>query len=119
MSERKQHSWRFPNIPGTLKKIALATLQGKLLMRMRVDEFFAQIAFAFGMLLMLILINLAVDNQLARMEDNKKRLAELELIHTQKRYDLIMLERRTTVSSMLKQRNSVVAEPVKPAILIK
>jgi len=51
MRKMEQHSWRFPNIPGTLKKIVIATLQGKLLMRMRVDEFFPQIAFSFAMLL--------------------------------------------------------------------
>jgi len=119
MRTRKEQVWRFPNIPGTLKKIAMATLQGKLLMRMKVDEYFPQIAFTFGMLLMLILINLAVDNKLAKLEDNKKTLAELELIHTQKRYDLIMLERRTNVSSLLKQKNSNVAEPTKPATLIR
>lgn len=119
MRKMEQHSWRFPNIPGTLKKIVIATLQGKLLMRMRVDEFFPQIAFSFAMLLLIILFNLAVDNQLARMEENKKTLAELELINTQKQYDLIMLERRTNVSYLLKQKNSDVAEPVKPAIVIK
>jgi len=119
MKEKKEHSWKFPNIPGTLKKIVLATLQGKLLMRMRVDEFFPQIAFTFGMLLILILVNLAVDNQLARLEENKKTLAELELVYTQRQYDLIMLERRTNVSTLLKQKNSSVAEPLKPALLIK
>lgn len=119
MTEEVKRKWKFSDLWKVLGNILKAILQGKLLMRMKVDKYFPQVLYTALMLLVIIFINLAVDNTLAEMEDNKETLKELEIQHTQKNYELIMLYRRSNVSDLLHDKGSAVGEPQKPATIIK
>lgn len=115
-TERK---WKISDILTIMGNILGSILHGKLLLRMKVDRYFPQVLYTALMLLVVIFVNLAVDNTLARMEDNKQTLKELEILHTQKSYELIMLNRRSNVSALLREKGSDVGEPMKPATIIR
>ena len=97
----------------------VAVVQGQFLLRLKVDKVFLQVAWTFFLFAMFILFGLGVDVTLSKVERNKKELQELEILHTQKRYELITLNRRSTVSQLLKENGSPVAEPEKPAATLQ
>ncbi|MCQ2148843.1 MAG: hypothetical protein MJY45_00580 [Bacteroidales bacterium] len=112
MSEKK-------NILKIVAGILKSMYEGKLLLRIKADRLFPQIAFTFMLIFVTILVNIVVENNLAVMQDNKSLLGELEITCTQKKYELITLGRRSTVGKMLEDMNSEVGEPTVPAVIIK
>ncbi|MCQ2175560.1 MAG: hypothetical protein MJY80_04270 [Bacteroidales bacterium] len=102
-------------ITSLLKNSLVAILHGEFLLRLKVGNFLPQIAYTFFLFAMIILFTLMVDGTLSKVETNKVRLRNLSVEHTQKEYELIMLSRRSTVSNLLIEKGSTVAEPVKPA----
>ena len=118
-NSQETRKWRISDIWNILGNILKAILHGKLLMRMKVDKYFPQVLYTALMLFVIIFVNLVVDNTLAKMEDNKQILKEKEILHTQKNYELIMLNRRSNVSALLQEKGSSVGEPQKPATIIK
>lgn len=111
--------WKVSDLGRFLKNSLVAMFKGEFLLRMRVDKIFPQIAFAFFLSLCVIIFNLMVDKTLVKVEDNKKVLQELEIQHTQKTYELVQLSRRSTVSKLLRESGSKVAEPLTPATVLK
>ena len=89
----------------------VAMLKGQFLLRLRIDKYFLQIAWTFILFALFILFGLGVDVTLAKVEKNKKELQELEVLYTQRRYELVSLSRRSTVASSLKEKGSKVTEP--------
>lgn len=118
-SEGNTGKWRLSDVGRFLGNSFWAILKGQFLLRLGVDKYFLQIAWTFFLFAMFILFGLGVDVTLAKVEKNKKELQELEILHTQKRYELITLNRRSTVLSLLEQNGSKVAEPEKPAMRLE
>ena len=117
--QEKERKWRISDIGRAIVNSVVAILKGQFLLRLKVDKYFLQVAWTFFLFAMFILFGLGVDVTLSKVEDNKKQLQELEILHTQKRYELITLNRRSTVSTLLQEQGSDVAEPVRPAKKIK
>jgi len=117
--QEKERKWRISDIGRALVNSFVAILQGQFLLRLKVDKVFLQVAWTFFLFAMFILFGLGVDVTLAKVERNKKTLQELEILHTQKRYELITLNRRSTVSRLLRENGSEVAEPEKPAATLQ
>ena len=111
--------WKIGDIGRFLKNSLIAMFKGEFLLRLRIDRIFPQIAFAFFLSLCAIIYNLMVDKTLVKVEDNKKTLQELEIQYTQKTYELVQLSRRSTVSTLLQQAGSKVAEPRTPATVLR
>ena len=113
--QEKERKWRISDIGRAIVNSVVAILKGQFLLRLKVDKYFLQVAWTFFLFAMFILFGLGVDVTLSKVEDNKKQLQELEILHTQKRYELITLNRRSTVARLLKENGSKVSEPEKPA----
>ena len=105
--------WKF------LKNSLVAILRGELLLRLNVNKYFPQIAYTFLLFALSILFSLMVDGTLGKVEQNKLTIQELERLNSQKTFELITLNRRSTVSTLLQEQGSDVAEPVKPAKILK
>lgn len=118
-SETGQKKLRIGDIGRFLAASMAAIFKGQFIMKLKVDKYFLQIAWTFLLFTLMILFSLGVDSTLSKVERNKKVLKELEILHTQKKYELITLNRRSTVSSLLEEKGSAVKEPEKPAVTIE
>ena len=105
--------WKF------LKNSLVAILRGELLLRLNVGKYFPQIAYTFLLFALTILFSLMVDGTLGKVEQNKLNLQELERLNSQKTFELITLNRRSTVATLLEEQGSDVAEPTRPAQILK
>lgn len=117
--QEKERKWRISDIGRAIGNSCIAIIKGQFILRLRIDKYFLQIAWTFFLFAMLILFGLGVDVTLAKVETGKRELQELEILHTQKKYELITLNRRSTVSRLLKENGSKVCEPQKPAATLK
>ncbi|MBR1574820.1 MAG: hypothetical protein IJ654_00015 [Bacteroidales bacterium] len=113
--QEKERKWRISDIGRAIVNSVVAIAKGQFILRLKIDKYFLQVAWTFFLFAMLILFGLGVDVTLSKVEAGKKELQELEILHTQKRYELITLGRRSTVARLLKENGSEVTEPQKPA----
>ena len=116
---RPRRKWKISDLLRNLGDCVVAIIQGKFILRLKLDKYFPQIAWTFFLFILLILLNLAVDSTLARVEANQKTLSSLEVLRNQKRYELVKLERRSTVKELLEKSGSQVTEPEKPCTALK
>lgn len=114
-----RRKWKIGDVGRFLKSSLLAMFKGELLLGLKIDKIFPEIAYTFLLLLLAIIFNLMVDRTLVKVEDNKKELQELEIQYTQKTYELVQLSRRSTVARLLEQSGSKVKEPEEPATVLK
>ena len=117
--QEKERKWRISDIGRAIVNSLVAIAKGQFILRLKVDKYFLQVVWTFFLFAMFILFGLGVDVTLSKVENNKKRLQELEILHTQKRYELVSLSRRSTVGRLLKENGSQVAEPQKPAATLQ
>ena len=117
--QEKERKWRISDIGRAIVNSLVAIAKGQFILRLKVDKYFLQVVWTFFLFAMFILFGLGVDVTLSKVENHKKRLQELEILHTQKRYELVSLSRRSTVGRLLKENGSQVAEPQKPAATLQ
>ena len=115
----KERKWRISDIGKAIANSLVAIVKGQFILRLKIDKYFLQIAWTFFLFAMFILFGLGVDVTLSKVEAGKKELQELEILHTQKRYELVTLGRRSTVARLLKENGSEVTEPQKPAATLE
>jgi len=94
-------------------------LRGELLLHLNIGKYFVHIIYTFFLFGIIIWVSLRIDGAMARVEDNKKIIKELEIIHTQKTFDVVSLSRRSSVEKMLKEMGSTVGEPGQPATILR
>ena len=111
--QEKERKWRISDIGRAIVNSLVAIAKGQFILRLKVDKYFLQVVWTF------FLFAMFMDVTLSKVENNKKRLQELEILHTQKRYELVSLSRRSTVGRLLKENGSRVAEPQKPAATLQ
>ena len=112
-------TWKIQDIGIWLKNSFRAILKGEFLLRLDVGRYFIHIVYTFFLFAMIIWISLMIEGTMNKVERNKATLRELEIIHTQKTFEVVSLSRRATVNSMLQQMGSKVTEPQNPAIVLK
>lgn len=110
---------RWKVIGNFLKNSFVAILKGQFLQRLKAEKYLPQIAFTFFLCAMMILFTIVVDGTLTKVEHNKATLRNLSVEHTQKEYELIMLNRRSTVTDLLEKQGSEVGEPEKPVTVLE
>lgn len=115
MKEAKR-TWKLADIGTFLKNSFVAILKGEFLLRLNVGRYFVHIVYTFFLFAMVIWISLMIDNTLSKVEKNNKTIQELEIIHSQKTYEIVSLSRRSTVNELLQQMGSDVQEPQQPAV---
>jgi hypothetical protein len=93
--------------------------RGDLILRMRVDKLFPYILYTFALAWASIWLSLKVEQTMLQVEKNKKTISELKITHAKKTYDLMKLNRLSTVESMLLEYGSEVKAPDKPADILR
>ena len=111
--------WRLADVGILLKNSFVAVIKGEFLLRLNIGQYLAQIAWTFFLCAMAILLSFLVDKTLTKVELNRRLLKELSIEQTEKQYELIMLNRRSTVSAILEAQGSAVGEPEKPATVLE
>lgn len=111
-------TWKLADLATFFKNSFKAVLKGEFLLRLNVGRYFIHIAYTFFLFGMIIWISLMIENTMAKVENNKKTIKELEIVNSQLVFDLASAGRRTTVEATLKDMGSKVSEPVKPAKIL-
>ena len=113
-------TWKIQDIGTWLKNSFRAILKGEFLLRLDVGRYFIHIVYTFFLFAMIIWISLMIESTMNKVERNKAILHELEIVHTQKTFEVVSLSRRSTVDEMLQKMGSKVSEPKNPAtVLVK
>ena len=115
MAEEQKRKWKIKDLGVFVVNTLTSFLRGELLLKLNIGKFFPQIIWTFILFALVILFSLGVDTTLVKVESNNEVLQDLEILHTQKSYELQQLKRRTRVSTLLKQLGSELDTPAKPA----
>ena len=93
--------------------------RGDILIRMRVDKLFPYILYTFFLGIVSIWLSYKAENTMHMVEVNKERTESLKYENANKNCEIIGLSRISTVETMLKEAESDVTVPEKPAYIIK
>ena len=93
--------------------------RGDILIRMRVDKLFPYILYTFFLGIVSIWLSYKAENTMHMVEVNKERIESLKYENANKHCEIIGLSRISTVETMLKEAESDVTVPEKPAYIIK
>ena len=94
-------------------------LKGEFLLRLNVGRYFIHIAYTFLLFGLIIWISLMIETTMSKVEKNKAVLKELEIVHSQKVFEVVNVSRRSSVDELLSGMGSKVTEPEKPASVVK
>ena len=108
-------TWKIQDLGKGLKNSLHAMLKGEFLLRLNIGRYFIHIVYTFFLIAMVIWISLMIEGTMTKVERGKAELRELEIIHTQKTFDMVKLTRRSSINEMLQQMGSKVTEPQEPA----
>ena len=97
----------FKEIGSFVKNSFVSILQGKFLLRLKVDKYIPQIIYVF------FLMGVAI-----WVERNKKEIKDLDIVYTMKRFDLESRNDRRAISTTLEELGSEVKESDKPVFRI-
>ena len=109
-------AWKFSDIGRLLRNSFIAVLKGEFLLRLNVGKYFVHVMYTFLLFAVIIWLSLMTESTMARVEEAKAVLKELEIENSELTYEAAKAERRTTVEARLKGLGSEVAEPMKPAV---
>lgn len=112
IKKKALNSWDFT------KTFISTALQGKLLLSYPVSKYFIHIIFVLSLLLLWTIFSLHIENTFAKEQRNKKILNDMEIAHSQKTVQLMQFNKLTKVLEDLKQENSKIGIPEKPATII-
>ena len=93
--------------------------RGDILIRMRVDKLFPYILYTFFLGIVSIWLSYKAEKTMHMVEVNKERIESLKYENANKNCEIIGLSRISTVETMLKEAESDVTVPDKPAYIIK
>ena len=111
--------WKIADLGTLIKNSITAIMRGELLLRMNVGKNFAKYLFTFLLLALLILFNLAVEDTLSKVERNKLALKELEILYSDKTFQVASMSRRSSIANRLADMGSEVQEPSSPATVLE
>lgn len=111
--------WKLQDIAKALRNSLMAIMRGEFLLRLDIGRYFVHIVYTFFLIAMVIWISLMIEGTMTKVERSKSELRELEIVHTQKVFDLESLSKRSSVRDLLEKKGSKVTEPTRPATMIK
>ena len=100
------------------KRILRAIINGDILLLLRADRLLPYILYFCILAWISIWISYKSEQTMTQVEKNKKELESLKIYHAQKTCEYVSLDRISTVEEMLKQKQSEVTTPQKPADII-
>ena len=93
--------------------------RGDLLLRMRVDKALPYILYAFLLGCISIWMSYKTEQTMLKVQKNNEVLRTLKIQNAQMTYELVGLDRMSTVEAMLEEMGSEVTAPQKPADILK
>ena len=93
--------------------------RGDLLLRMRVDKALPYILYAFLLGCISIWMSFQTEQTMLKVQKNNETLRTLKIQNAQMTYELVGLDRISTVEEMLKDMGSQVQAPQKPADILR
>ena len=112
-------TWKLAAIGLFFKNSITAVLKGEFLLRLNVGRYFIHIAYTFLLFGLVIWFSLMIETTMSKVEKNKAVLKELEIVHSQKVFEVVNISRRSSVEQMLGEMGSKVKEAEQPAIIVK
>ena len=112
-------TWKLADIGLFLKNSFQAILKGEFLLKLNIGRYFIHITYTFLLFGLVIWFSLLIETTMSKVEKNKAVLKELEIVHSQKVFEVVNVSRRASVQEMLERMGSQVTEPDKPASVIK
>ena len=112
-------TWKLAYIGLFFKNSFTAVLKGEFLLRLNVGRYFIHIAYTFLLFGLVIWFSLMIETTMSKVEKNKAVLKELEIVHSQKVFEVVNISRRSSVEQMLGEMGSKVKEAEQPAIIVK
>ena len=112
-------TWKIADIGLFIKNSFKAVLKGEFLLRLNIGRYFIHIAYTFLLFGLVIWCSLMIETTMSKVEKNKAVLKELEIVHSQKVFEVVNVSRRSTVEQMLGELGSQVKEAEKPATVVK
>ena len=119
MSKEGNGTWKLADVGRVLRNSFSAVLNGTFLLRLNAGRYFVHIIYAFVMFGLIIWLSLLTDATMAKVEKNRKEIAELQIANTQKTCELVSLTRRSAVEARLVKMGSEVGEPGSNATVIR
>ena len=117
MEEKRK--WKLSDIWELLRNGISAIVTGNLLLRLNAGKYFVHIAYTFLLFGLVIWFSLMIETTMSKVEKNKAVLKELEIVHSQKVFEVVNISRRSSVEQMLGEMGSKVKEAEQPAIIVK
>ena len=111
-------TWKIADIGLFIKNSFKAVLKGEFLLRLNIGRYFIHIAYTFLLFWILIFESLMAENALSKVEKNKARIKEMEIVYADKTFEVASMSRRSEVEKRLEAMGSKVKEPEKQAIEI-
>ena len=93
--------------------------RGDLLLRMRVDKALPYILYVFILGCISIWMSYMTEQTMLKVQKNNETIKTLKIHNAQMTYELVGIDRLTTVESMLEGMGSNVKAPSKPADILK
>ena len=112
-------TWKIADIGLFIKNSFKAVLKGEFLLRLNIGRYFIHIAYTFLLFGLVIWFSLMIETTMSKVEKNKAVLKELEIVHSQKVFEVVNISRRSSVEQMLGEMGSKVKEAEQPAIIVK
>ena len=112
-------TWKIADIGLFIKNSFKAVLKVEFLLRLNIGRYFIHIAYTFLLFGLVIWFSLMIETTMSKVEKNKAVLQELEIVHSQKVFEVVNVSRRSSVEEMLGELGSNVKEAEKPATVVK
>lgn len=93
--------------------------RGDLLLRMRVDKALPYILYAFLLGCISIWMSYRTEQAMLKVQTNNRTIRTLKIYNAQMTYELVGLDRLSTVEDMLEDMGSEVKAPQKPADILR
>ena len=116
---KNKRKWKIGDIFRLIGKGFLLIIRGEFIYKLKVEKYLPHIAYTFFLFAMAILFSMLVDMTMAKEEQNKEVIKELEVEYVEKSYELVKLDRRTTVDQILGKEGSKVREREKEVIVLR
>ena len=115
----QKRKWKVSDLWELIKNGFSAILTGNLLLRLNAGKYFIHIAYTFLLFWILIFESLMAENALSKVERNKAKLHEMEVIYSDKTFEVASMSRRSEVEKRLAAMGSKVKEPERQAIALE
>ena len=92
---------------------------GDFITRWRLERYIWFVFYTFWLVCGFIAWNLCVDNKLIKVSENNTRIEKLSARRDQTSLELLELDRKDVVESLLKKNNSKLVAPTEPPAVVK